>query len=552
MNSEENKLGLDLKIVPNWAKDGYQPAGPRRSFEGEESPRDFRDRRDDRPRRPSRRPEEGPGRRPGPGRPRGRPERPGETRPYRSRGRDRLPPAAGRDAEPSGVAEPAEVPVEVTFSPLQAYAKSVAAQIRDRALTFPLFELGRIFLRNGESYAVVLKGKEGTELWQIQPSGEVLAGRAAAERAAFLSLRGSLYEETRVPCDPPKGNWQSVVRCRLDGSLLCPVNYHAYRSLVKQLWRRKFASMPFEEFERSLETVRDEALVKAWVEAASSKIVWRRKHAGAAPSDKPADGAGGGAAGPPASTAAADAAGTDAAFASEAEAEEDFRTHMAGQYVAQAAKPTLSGSVARKLQDLGLRKAVSRAWNAEIRFPIHLVNGLRDALQAAGLRVFKSKDRVTFVSVTRPRPLDVETATARIAAIHAFILQNRGGSRERLFSALCAKAGAAAGDSAGAGAAPPPDAAAQPPPSAAPEAAPAASPAPAAPPAAATEPPTPKAQPGGPFDAESVAADLFLLLQEGYVVDVAGQGLMAAQELVGEKPGKEEPDGRRDRVAEPK
>src|SRR5678815_5507809 len=60
-------------------------------------------------------------------------------------------------------------------------------------------------------------------------------------------------------------------RCGMSGAILGPPNYHDYQNQLRKLHAERFARMPFDAYKAQVRIVRDEEVVKKWVEDQSWK-----------------------------------------------------------------------------------------------------------------------------------------------------------------------------------------------------------------------------------------------------------------------------------------
>lgn len=425
MSTEDSAL-FDLTLSPDFAKPDYRHQERKGSGKGSwaQEGKASRGARGERTRRTS----GGSGRREDWKR-RPRPA-PGGSQPSIGTGRaPRAEPAPRADTRGSVPEMPA---LDIAFVPQRQVARSLARQIRDLHLAFPLFGLAAMFLRKPESYLIQFRVTNGGSLWQVRESCEVFLTREEAIEYAFHTCRGRFYKQENVSCDPPKGNFSSVVRCRLDGSLVAPVNYHSHHAEVTSLWRTKFASMPLDQFRETLETVADPALIQKWQESASVRVVWRHQ-----PPDAKAGGqeAGGGDDG---SRPAPDAV----EFEDETRLREHFLSLYAARIATEVAKAQVPGDVARRQTKASLRAAISEAWEKEMGFPINMANSLRHTFRYAHLKTFKSKRNITYVGAAEPRSLDPGAATPAIAGVLEFVKEHARCSRADLLAALAPAPGA--------------------------------------------------------------------------------------------------------------
>ena len=196
------------------------------------------------------------------------------------------------------------------------------------------------------------------------------------ERNAFVLSKHSFYEEETTQGEPPKGNYSNVARCRLNGALLGPTNYHGYQPALRRLYEERFSRrMPFAEFQREIEVVSEPGVIEAWKEQSRSVTTFKTLQEA-----------------------------EQVTFTSASEAERHFRAHYLAQSLRSGNAFELSGEASRNLPDRNLMSAVRQAWEDENRFPGHLMNHLRHEFIHAGLYIFKHRNRVQLVSGIRPVP----------------------------------------------------------------------------------------------------------------------------------------------------
>ena len=390
----------------------------------------------------------------------------------------------------------APIGIDVAFIPRKQASQALARQIKELRLAFPLFQLAAIVLREHAGYMVHLKSRNGTGMWQVQPSGEVFLEREQAVDFAFREHRAQFYSEQIEECEAPKGNFAAVVRCRLDGTVLAPVNHHSHHNAVMKLWAEKYSRMPLERFRESLESVSDETLVQRWLESESKRSSWRRIRpladgAGGIPDPGAADAA------PPAATP--EAAGSDASqesdpqelgasesspdlagqapagespdtaepdsvqaepvpedrgpasdpgpeppISSETELRRDFEEHYAQEIVRRVDEAKVRADIMRESCPPALRAAIAAAWEKEMEYPMQLAHMLQKALEASNLKVFRSSRNIKYVGTVHPKRLDVGTATPGIAAIVEYVTKRGACTKKELADELAGGAPAPA------------------------------------------------------------------------------------------------------------
>ena len=388
---------FDLKFLPAWVKEAPNenryadfageenaPFGPR-----DRPPRD-RSRGDRRERGPrSSRPKER-------GRdPRQRDRRPGPERPREPR----------RPEEPT---VPAPL-LEVRFVPAAHVLESVLGQIKAGHFAYSVFSLGRMFLDKPERYDVRLKAKTAA-LFQLGETGPVASDQRVLENGAFLSEKDNFYRTEVTQSEPIKGNFTSVARCRLSGTLLGPTNHHAYQPQLRTLYEQRFSRrMSFPDYQRQIEIVTDPEAVERWKEEArnvTTYVTLREE--------------------PPLT------------FHSAAETERHFRQTYLPGLLRRSEELTVDGVVSRRLSDRSLGRVIEEAWAQEHRSPSKMMQELIGAFRQTGLHVFRHRKGMLFVSSVRVRPFGHgnESISPTVVAILQVLSANPGINRKQLWEKL--------------------------------------------------------------------------------------------------------------------
>ena len=81
----------------------------------------------------------------------------------------------------------------------------------------------------------------------------------------------TFYQAERTATEPPKGTYTFVAQCGMSGVILGPPNHHDYQNQLRKLHAERFSRMPFDVFKSRVKIVKDEAVVKKWVEEQSFK-----------------------------------------------------------------------------------------------------------------------------------------------------------------------------------------------------------------------------------------------------------------------------------------
>lgn len=477
--TQEKDFDLDLHFLPDWAKDAPDQnrySNYRGEPEREERRRDRpdrRDRRDDRRPRPERR---GPQDRPRSPRAEGGPPPRG----------DRRGPGPGRDRDRRGPPRPS-APVQplpelnVAIVPEEKGVDSLARQIRMTGRAYPLFEIAQLILAKPDRYTVTASTKKKTDgpppqlLFLCAVDDTLWLDEDEAVRWCLEKHFDLFYKAERAQIEPPKGIYTFVAQCGLTGTILGPPNYHDYQNRLRKLHQERFARMPFDAFKSRVKIVRDEAVVKQWLEEQS----WKTEYVGLNLPEP-------------------------VKFGSREEVEKHFRETHLPNIVKSVETHRLSGTAARNIRSPGLSRLVRFTLENQKRFPLQVATVLSQQFAARGLQFFKVNRTVTHVAVSRPHYLDLDAVPVSegVRNIVNYINAHPRCSRRQLVEAL----------------APSPPA---PPPAAPPPTEGATEGAAPPPPAAESREPTPQQT--------AIIVDLHWLVHQGHVIEFANGTLETAK-----------------------
>ncbi|MFM8886198.1 MAG: hypothetical protein ACKOKC_07280, partial [Chthoniobacterales bacterium] len=176
-----------------------------------------------------------------------------------------------------------------------------------------------------------------------------------------------------------KGNFTSIGVCGMSGALLGPTNLHDFERRLRELHREHFSRLDFETFRSRVKMERDPEVIEKWRAAASKATHYFPKE-----DENPEK------------------------LESMSAVEQHFLDHHAAAQIRleQIAKVPGDPKIARV--DAALAPLLNYAKDEEARFPLRLAQSLSRALTEAGLRFHKSANKTTFVSVARPRHLNLE------------------------------------------------------------------------------------------------------------------------------------------------
>jgi hypothetical protein len=190
----------------------------------------------------------------------------------------------------------------------------------------------------------------------------------------------TFYQAERTATEPPKGKYTFVAQCGMSGKILGPPNHHDYQNQLRKLHAERFSRMPFDAFKSRVKIVKDEEVVKKWVEDQSFTTEYTCLNV-PEPLKLP----------------------------SREEVEKHFRAVHKDTIIKPVESHTVGGVLSRNLRCRELQQLVRSDWERQKYFPLQLATGLSRQFATHGLHFFKVNKTFTHVSVARPQFLDLET-----------------------------------------------------------------------------------------------------------------------------------------------
>ena len=305
--------------------------------------------------------------------------------------------------------------IGVTFLPDENGVESLARQIKMTGRAYPLFDIARLILQKPERYTVKLAVQKKPDGAIAQPLFVCALDETpwlSEDEAVAHVLKNhfaTFYQAERTAVEPPKGRYTFVAQCGLSGVILGPPNHHDYQNQLRKLHAERFSRMPFDVFKSRVKIVKDEAVVKKWVEEQSFKteyIVLNVPEPLKLPSLE--------------------------------EVEKHFRAVHKDTIIKSVESHTVAGVPSRSLRSRELQSLVRNDWERQGYFPLQLATKLCQQFAAHGLQFFKVNKTVTHVGVARPQFLDLETTpvSESIKSIIGFINTNPKCTRRKMIEAL--------------------------------------------------------------------------------------------------------------------
>ena len=305
--------------------------------------------------------------------------------------------------------------INIALMPDDKGVDSLSRQIKMSGRSFPLFDIAQMILQKPERQQVRFSVRKKPDGQPVQPlflcavDDTLWLSEAEAVNHVLEKHFGMFYQAEKTPTDPPKGTYTFVAQCGMSGVILGPPNYHDYQNQLRRLHAERFSRMPFEVFKARVKIVKEEAVVKKWLEDQSTKTEYLC---------------------------------LNVAEASKLPDREAVEKHFREVHLANIIKPveqhTLSGAASRQLRSPGLQRLVRHAWEEQKRFPLQIATVLSQQFAGHGLQFFKVNKTVTHVSVARPHFLDMEATPVsdQVKRIVEFINAKPRTNRKQLVETL--------------------------------------------------------------------------------------------------------------------
>ena len=312
--------------------------------------------------------------------------------------------------------EPAPLPeINVTFRPDEKGADSLARQIKMTGRAYPLFDIAVMILQKPDRHWITFDVKKKPDGQPVQPlfvcALDETLWLSQDEAVAHVLNRhfATFYQAERTATEPPKGKYTFVAQCGLSGMILGPPNYHDYQNQLRKLHAERFSRMPFEDFKSRVKIVRDESVVKKWIEDQS----WKTEYV-CLNMPEPLQ------------------------LASREEVEKHFRENHLANITKAVETYALTGAAGRSLRCPQLARLVRFATEEQKRFPLQIATALSQQFAARGLHFFKVNKTFTHVSVARPYYLDLVATPVSdgVKRIVQHINTHPKCTRRQLFEAL--------------------------------------------------------------------------------------------------------------------
>ncbi len=304
--------------------------------------------------------------------------------------------------------------VSATLIPDVNGVNSLARQIKITGRAFPLFDIARLIIEKPERYSMRFAVRKKAEGQIAQPlflcALDDTLWLSEDEAVAHVLSRhfGTFYQAERTATEPPKGVYTFVAQCGTSGVILGPPNHHDYQNQLRKLHAERFSRMPFDFYKSGIKIVRDEAVVKQWIEEQS----WRTEYTCLNVPEP-------------------------LRLPNRAEVETHFRATHKDTIIKSVESHDVRGVACRALRG-GLGLIVQDLLAEQRRFPMQIASALSQAFVHHGLQLYKVNKNFTHVAVARPNFLDLETTPVSdgVKRIVDFINATAKCNRRKLVDAL--------------------------------------------------------------------------------------------------------------------
>ena len=275
--------------------------------------------------------------------------------------------------------------VQVAFTAEDHGVDFLAKQIRMTGRAYPLFDIAQLVLQKPERHSVTFSIKKKADGTPVHPlfscalDDTLWLSEDEAVRYVLDRHFTTFYQAERAKIDPPKGVYTFVAQCGMSGAILGPPNYHDYQNQLRRVHAERFARMPFDAFKARVRIVKDEEVVKKWIDEQSWKTEFNC---------------------------------LNLPEAQKLPTLEEVAKHFRQVHLANIIKPVetvrLAGETSRNIRDRELMRLLRQRWEEQKRFPLQIATTLSQQFAGRGLQFFKVNKTVTHVAVARPHFLDLE------------------------------------------------------------------------------------------------------------------------------------------------
>lgn len=319
------------------------------------------------------------------------------TRPYPTHGRTQTAPMA-------------EI-LHAQFLPERKAISELAKRVAATHKAYPLLDLaGFLLAREGLCYVrLELADSHHADetLFQCQLCRTVSLQRESLVAHIVQDHLEEFFETETETLEPPTGVFTCVAICGLSNQLLGPPNHHSYQDAIKQIHTQQFSQMSLDTYRSKIRMSHDPEDVERWKASCTTRTIYRRKS-------------------------------SDEEKVSLREAQRCMEQEVVECNIKPLRRVVLQEAEAHAIRDRQIRAALHRAWERELRFPIHTALALRAALRSRNLHVFKAGTGkgMHFVTAIHPTPLNPDAAIPAIRDTLKYLQKHPGCTRQEIMHDL--------------------------------------------------------------------------------------------------------------------
>jgi hypothetical protein len=177
--------------------------------------------------------------------------------------------------------------VSITFYPQEKPLNALINAVRKSHKTYQLFEIVHLILKKPECFVVILHSRDTDDKENKEEECNFYVSVCdglpfETELEAINHILNNhlhLHFDTKsVEVEPPKGSFQMINRCLVTGELLGPPNYHRYQQIVQAHYNKSFSGKSKQEFEKKIESVKDEKIIQKWIQKMTVQTHYIYKH----------------------------------------------------------------------------------------------------------------------------------------------------------------------------------------------------------------------------------------------------------------------------------
>ncbi len=167
--------------------------------------------------------------------------------------------------------------LDLSLRPEDKGVESLARQIKMTGRAYPLFDIAQMILQKPERHTVQFMVKKNprvrrfSRLFVCALDDTLWLSEDEAVSHVLGKHFATFYQAERTATEPPKGKYTFVAQCGISGVIFGPPNHHDYQNQLRKLHAERFSRMPFEEYKSRVRIVRDQEVVKKWVDDQSWK-----------------------------------------------------------------------------------------------------------------------------------------------------------------------------------------------------------------------------------------------------------------------------------------